>query len=40
MVLAYRKIHGKYNDIEALKKVEQVDVDLVNRLAPYLSFSD
>ncbi len=40
LVLAYRKMHGKYNDIEALKKVEQVDLEVVNRLAPYLSFSD
>jgi DNA uptake protein ComE-like DNA-binding protein len=37
-MVAYRKEHGPYRRLEDLKKVIALNEDLIDRLAPYLSF--
>jgi competence ComEA-like helix-hairpin-helix protein len=38
VMVAYRKEHGPYRRLEDLKKVIALNEDLIDRLAPYLSF--
>jgi DNA uptake protein ComE-like DNA-binding protein len=40
LVLAYRKVHGNFSDRLDIEKVEQLDKMVLDKLAPYLSYSD
>ena len=40
LVLAYRNIHGAYADVDAIKGVQQIDLEVVRKIEPYLSFEN
>jgi DNA uptake protein ComE-like DNA-binding protein len=38
-IIKYRTQHGEYRDIKDLRAIALLNDDLLNRIAPYLSFS-
>ncbi len=40
LVLAYRNIHGAYADVDAIKRVQQIDLEVVRKMEAYLSFEN
>ena len=40
LVLAYRNIHGAYADVDAIKGVQQIDLEVVRKIEAYLSFEN
>jgi DNA uptake protein ComE-like DNA-binding protein len=40
LVLAYRNIHGAYANVDAIKNVQQIDLEVLRKIEAYLSFEN
>jgi DNA uptake protein ComE-like DNA-binding protein len=40
LLLAYRNIHGAYADVDAIKNVQQIDLEVLRKIEAYLSFEN